>query len=213
MLSVVTRLLILAFVLSSFACGGAAYTIESSVPLYTLTNLRTGPRGTVSSVAYVDLPLLPVCTPVEIDAVRGRQIVFRANGRRYRYLAHRSSPSPTEQHVQRLFGPSCPDLSQASPEDRAGIQQGQVFQGMTKAGVILAMGYPPERFTPTLDADVWTYVRRRGGRLSVQFAGGRVVGLLDPRARGMATVQPSPGQPVVQPAGYGGQVGVTVVAP
>lgn len=207
------RLLILAATLGSFACGGAAYTVESSAPLYTLTNLRVDARGNVSSVAYADLAVLPLCTPVQIEAVRGRQIVFQANGRRLRYLAHRSSPSPIEQHVQRLFGPTCPDLAQASAEDRAGIQQGQVFQGMSKAGVILAMGYPPERFTPTLDADVWVYLRRRGGRLNVEFVGDRVVGLAGPQVGAVtATAQPPAGQPA-QPAGYGGQVGVTVVAP
>ena len=206
-----TRLRILAAVLGFSACGGATYTVESDAPLYTLTNLRADPRGVVSSLGYADQALIPVCTPVQITSVRGRQVVFVANGRRYRYVAHRSSPSPIDQHVQRLFGPTCPDLARFSAEDRAGVQQGRVFQGMTKAGVVVAMGYPPERFTPTLDADVWTYVRRQGGRLQVQFAGGQVVGLVDPRA---PQVVAQPLQPVVQPAGYGGaQVGVTVAAP
>jgi hypothetical protein len=58
-----------------------------------------------------------------------------------------------------------------------GIQQGQVFQGMSKQGVILAIGYPPEHQTPSLEADQWSYWRNSHRRFQVYFVGGLVSGI------------------------------------
>ena len=82
-----------------------------------------------------------------------------------------------DMHMNRYFGPNCPDLTALSDADRAGIQQGQVFQGMSKQGVILAIGYPPEHATPSLDSDQWSYWRNSHSRFLVYFVDGVVSGI------------------------------------
>ena len=43
--------------------------------------------------------------------------------------------------------------------------------------VILAIGYPPEHQTPSLDADQWSYWRNSHSRFQVYFVGGLVSGI------------------------------------
>ena len=164
------------------SCGGGGYVVEGAEQIYLLTNLHPDARRVISSVNYTNPPggaLLAICTPVQVDVVRGREIRFtsRTNGLRYRYIMHRSARSGLDSHFQRYFGGGCPDTSNMSPEDQAGIQQGQVFQGMTKQGVIMAIGYPPEHRTPSLDGDVWRYWSTRNGQFEVYFTDGRVSGI------------------------------------
>ena len=163
-------------------CGGPSYVVEGNGPTYLMTNLHPDARRRVYSVNYSSPPrgtLLPICTPVTIERIRGREIVFRAdtNGMRYSYVLHRSTRVPIEDHVQRYFGTQCPDISMMSPEDQAGIQNGQVYQGMTKQGVVMAIGYPPEHRTPTLEGDVWMYWATKSNRFEVYFTDGVVSGI------------------------------------
>ncbi len=149
--------------------------------LFTMTNLRPNARGVISSVAYTHVRggVLPMCTPVRIDRIRGREIRFTSlnDNRRFRYILHRSARSGVQAHQQRYFGPSCPNMGQMSPEDQSGIQNAAVYQGMTKQGVIAAIGYPPEHVTPSLDGDIWGYWAGRMRRFEVHFMNGRVSGM------------------------------------
>ena len=49
--------------------------------------------------------------------------------------------------------------------------------GMSREGVILAVGYPPEHQTPSLEADQWSYWRNSHSRFQVYFVGGLVSGI------------------------------------
>lgn len=167
--------------LSTSGCTvGAAYRVEGAQQVYLLTNLHPNHRRVISSVnhtAPIRGSLLPICTPVQIELVRGREIRFVANGMRYRYILHRSSRTTVDQHLPRYFGGQCPNVAAMSPEDQAGIQHGQVYQGMTKQGVIMALGYPPEHATPSLENDVWRYWSQGARAYEVYFTNGVVTGM------------------------------------
>lgn len=156
------------------------YVIEGDTQVYTLTNLHPDERrGLLYSLNYQQDGLLPVCTQVNVDSVDQRELRFTvgATGRQYRYLFTRHMRDAIDMHMNRYFGPNCPDLTALSDADRAGIQQGQVFQGMSKQGVILAIGYPPEHATPSLDSDQWSYWRNSHSRFLVYFVDGVVSGI------------------------------------
>ena len=118
---------------------------------------------------------------MNVDSVDQRELHFTvtASGRQYRYLFTRHLRDAIDMHMGRYFGPNCPDLTALSDADRAGIQQGQVFQGMSKQGVIIAIGYPPEHATPSLDSDQWSYWRNSHSRFVVHFVDGVVSGIQD----------------------------------
>ena len=181
------------FVLSASSCGGGTeYVIQGNAQLVLLTNLRVDARGNATSLqAWRGTSVLPICTPVTVTLVRDREIRFQVTGtnRTNRYVLHRSTALPIEDHVNRYFGGACANVAAMSPADQSGIQQGRPMPGMTREGVILAVGYPPEHRTPSLDAPVWTYWGE-AGEVQVQFDGNVVVNVAVPMPGQRRTVWP-----------------------
>jgi len=63
-------------------------------------------------------------------------------------------------------------------EDEQGLEQGKALVGMTKQGVMIALGYPAKHRTPSLDGNTWTYWKSRLTTRLVQFDGnGKVVSI------------------------------------
>ncbi len=60
-------------------------------------------------------------------------------------------------------------LEQFSELDRKGIKAGTVYTGMTKNGVLTALGYPARHRTPSLENSTWVYWRNRFMTMSVNF--------------------------------------------
>ncbi len=56
-----------------------------------------------------------------------------------------------------------------SKMDRKGIEKGEVYMGMSKKGVMAALGYPAAHRTPSPDRDTWTYWTNRFSTMSVHF--------------------------------------------
>jgi hypothetical protein len=147
------------------------------VERYTMVNLR--PRGDfLSTVNYQYEGLIPLCTKVRIDARSRSQLSFSVlpGGQRYEYNYHRSAGS-FDTEIARVFGTSCnrSRAQQLSAVDQQGIRAGRALPGMTKEGVILAIGYPPPHRTPSLQGDAWRYWVGRSATIVVQFRDGRVV--------------------------------------
>ncbi|MFT5357958.1 MAG: hypothetical protein ACI9KE_005195 [Polyangiales bacterium] len=193
------------------ACGGGArLQVDTQSAYYLQTNLRLRGRNATSINNWRSQTVLPVCTPVQILEARGKRVTFTANGQSLRYTVHRSSRLPLEIHLQRLFGTACPNTAAMSAEDQTGVQQAQPFVGMTRAGVISALGYPPDHRTPNLEDAEWTYWGQEGN-VVVIFNGDFVAGVRgeadEPAVMNSqaASLQVQPGmqpgvQPQVQPA-------------
>jgi len=165
------------------AAAGVDYPLVGAPGVYTLVNLHPDePRRRLYSVNYQQAGLIPLCSKVKIESVDKRKMTFRLldGDREYEYLFHNSLREPIATHLDRVFGTKCDArLEGLSEVDRKGIQAGNVLPGMTKRGVILAIGYPPEHATPTLDADVWTYWKNRFGKMRVHFSDGKVAEIRD----------------------------------
>lgn len=156
--------------------------IEPASPVYTLTNLHPDdPRPLLWSKNFLRAGLIPVCTPVAVTRSHRSAIWFRVPGSKveYRYQnVNSANPRPFREHLAMVFGPRCPreEIDRLDEVDRRHIEAGTVGPGMTRAGVIFAIGYPPEFRTPDLQADTWTYWRSRVRSFEVVFGeDGRVV--------------------------------------
>jgi hypothetical protein len=158
------------------ADGTPAYGLPQSA--FTLVNLHPDEeRGQLYSVNYQQLGLIKRCTPVTIVSTskNGIEFTVTSTGKQYDYSFHESMVGTPENHLARVFGASCPDLPAGlNPLDMMGIEKGTVGEGMTKQGVIFALGYPPEHATPSTDGDQWTYWKNRWDRFVVRFDGGVV---------------------------------------
>ena len=176
-------LLATAVAMAAGGCRRAGPTIKYPIGsmLYTQTNLHPDEaRGTLSSVNYQQQGLIPLCTPIRLDDVNRREMRFTtlSNGRQYRYEFHRSLREPVDVHMDLYFAPGCDDSWQSTlgEADQAGIRDGRIYEGMTRRGVILAIGYPPSHATPNINDSVWRYWSNRMNTFEVHFNGDVVLG-------------------------------------
>ena len=143
--------------------------------VYTKTNLHPDEAAKrLYAVNYQQAGLIPLCTAVTVDEVQSDVMVFTVQdtGRQYHYIYHKAAAEPFPDHLKRFFGFSCPENEPASLSaiDQEGIRKGKALKGMSKRGVILAIGLPPRHVTPDTDRmDQWTYWSNRFNRFIVEF--------------------------------------------
>jgi Zn-dependent protease len=149
--------------------------------LYTLTNLHPdASRHRLYSINYQRSGFIPICSRVHISEATSSRIWFIAFGVQYEYrLRDEYMIEGRDAHLRRYFGEQCDRGDTLSAEDQAGIAAGTVSAGMTRAGVIKAIGYPPPHATPDLEAPQWRYWRSRFDTFLVQFENGRVAWVRD----------------------------------
>ncbi len=148
--------------------------------VYTLTNLHPDEERQVLYTANFQQPgLIPICSEVTLLRRGEDWLTFQVNatGKRYEYDSHEASAEPFIQNVERYFGPACPTakLDALTQGEREAVRLGVVIAGMRKEAVVLAIGYPPRRDTPTLDRPMWTYWRSREHSFFVEFDASGVV--------------------------------------
>jgi hypothetical protein len=175
----------------SCASGPSGVVDQSGIDLmqaprvYTLVNLHPDEvRARLYAVNYQQSGLIPRCTEVDLIEIDGESLLFRVpeTSREYHYYYHKAASEPFDQHLLKYFGSSCNpgDVRSLSDTDQAGIREGKASAGMTKQGVLYAIGYPPPHVTPDLEAKEWTYWKNRFDRMIVVFDDeGRVVEIRD----------------------------------
>lgn len=178
----------LAVVVFSSACARApAVPPQQQIPglasagkVFTQTNLRPNDRKSVLYAAnFLQDGLIPVCSEVTLVSLNAKVLVFKVNatGREYQYVNHKSATEGFTQNLAKYFGPACPrkDIDSLTRQEREQLRIGQVAIGMRKRAVTLAIGYPPSRTTPSLDATNWRYWTNRANSFIVVFgANGKV---------------------------------------
>lgn len=147
--------------------------------VYTLVNLHPDEnRGRLYATNYQQAGLIPMCSRVFISEADDEVIKFENldTKREYHYFYHKSAVIEFDQHLLKVFGKQCDKskVTAMSKVDQEGIEEGVAKVGMTKDGVILAIGYPPMHRTPSLEANRWLYWKNRFGRMRVEFEDGLV---------------------------------------
>lgn len=177
---VVVRAALIAALLGLTGCHHAVpYRLTGQPGVMTLVDLHPhAQRPELWTMNYQQDGFLPICTPVVIEAVSAREarFVVPSLGVRFHYRVDDGLVEPFTSHLDRVFGEQCPTdvIAQLSPVDQAGISQGVALVGMSRQGVILALGPPPAQATPSLDMPVWRYWRNRHHTFVVRFVGDTV---------------------------------------
>ena len=153
---------------------------------YTLTNLHPDEqRARLYAVNFQQPGLIPRCTEVRFTRLRRSAMRFEVPSRgdkEYEYLNHSAAAEPFPDHLRRFFGSECDPgaIESLSEIDREGIADGRPRVGMTRQGIIYALGYPPRHVNPSLDSGDWTYWSSRFDRFIVYFdSEGIVTGIRD----------------------------------
>ncbi|OHB28728.1 MAG: hypothetical protein A2X84_06475 [Desulfuromonadaceae bacterium GWC2_58_13] len=85
-----------------------------------------------------------------------------------------------EHYMKKITSPTPVDLKGLTGLDRKGIEEGRALKGMSKRGVMMALGYPAVHRTPSLDSNSWTYWKDRYRTFRVQFDSSELVsGIID----------------------------------
>jgi hypothetical protein len=98
------------------------------------------------------------------------QIIKIANIKKY-------SGSDASGYFLKMFSKDKTDLSSFTEKERQYILIGRVLSGMSKKGVILALGYPPVHKTPSLNNPIWHYWNSKLGTFTVQFLDDKIIEL------------------------------------
>lgn len=79
-----------------------------------------------------------------------------------------------EEYIEKITSPTPVALTGLSKVDRQGVREGKAKIGMSKEGVLTALGLPPTHKTPSLENNSWIYWKSRFATLVVEFDNGLV---------------------------------------
>jgi hypothetical protein len=152
--------------------------IEVGNTYYLECNLHADPNNNrLSSVNYqLAGKVLKWGTPIKIKKISKGKVEFEASGENFTYEIHKRTRKITtvRDHLARFL---TTDLNQLktkvgslSSVDKKGIEDARAMVGMSKQGVLIAIGYPPEFVvTDPVAASSWQYWRNRWGKFIVAF--------------------------------------------
>ena len=155
--------------------------IKKGDKLQTLANLHPDMKRHLLYTLNYQLPgLIPVCSDVTVVKVSRKKLAFTYNGIEFEidYEDFTEGAGVSfQQAVQNYLGPACDKEKMQSLDkvDQDGIRTGRPQEGMTREGVLFAMGRPPVHANPNLDATEWMYWKNRFAKMVIKFdASGKV---------------------------------------
>ena len=102
----------------------------------------------------------------------GRNIYFSYNKQHMRM--------PVIQYINLITSNKKDSLSQFESLDRKGIRNGKAYLGMTKKGILVALGYPAIHKTPSLKNKYWIYWQNKWLTSTIKFnSEGIVVNIIE----------------------------------
>lgn len=128
--------------------------------------------GTHESVNYMKGTWVPVNTKVQLLTKEKSFIMIRIleSGEEVKLSnAKKYSGVDIDAMFERMLSREPKDLSTFPPEHVKKILWGEFAPGMTKAEIIVAIGYPPVHATPSLDKDSWRYWRNKFNTVVLHF--------------------------------------------
>lgn len=150
--------------------------IKKGDKLQTIANLHPDMQRHVLFTLNYQLPgLIPVCSDVTITKVGKKKLAFEYNGQLFEigYEGFTEGAGVTFQKAVETiyFGKACDKarMQSLSKIDQEGIRSGQPKVGMSRDGVLFAMGRPPFHANPDLGASSWRYWRNRFAQMVVNF--------------------------------------------
>lgn len=131
-------------------------------------------KGKMYALNYQLPMLIPVCSEVTITDIGEKEIELTYMGKEYSYewdKHTRGAGVSLIENFQEYFGKQCDQqkINSLSQIDKDGIKSGTPKIGMTKTGILFAMGKPPVHATPSLESNTWMYWLNRWKRQAIEF--------------------------------------------
>ncbi len=163
-----------------FVAGGAS-SLYNRYNLHYITE-RGQNRGSFANwTQYPGHDFVPYNSKLWVDP-SGRRIYFTTDNGvsiEWEYNPDRMMMSAWE-YVNLIMSPTPVSYEGLSEVDRQGIEAGRAMVGMSKQGVLVALGYPAKHRTLSLEQDRWVYWKGRHNAYMVEFDdSGKVVSIVD----------------------------------
>ena len=161
--------------LALLALPAQAQQFEEGSKLVMLANMHHQAGETELYSLNYQLPaMIPMCTEATVVKRKKKQITLAINGVEYRmkYDKHSKKAGLSfDDLLSNYFGEACEadKAGTLSEIDRKGIRDGLPYEGMSKQGILYAMGRPPQHATPTLEGNMWMYWLNRFKRQAIHF--------------------------------------------
>ena len=116
--------------------------------------------------------IVPAGTEITMLRKSRKEFKFLINGdgREVRFQFHEPRMEMSvDDYIEKITSAKPVSLQKLSALDRKGVAGGKALVGMTRAGVMTALGYPATHKTPSLESPTWIYWTNRFGTLAVDF--------------------------------------------
>jgi hypothetical protein len=158
--------------------AGTAQAASSDSTRYLKCNIHAYDNGRDIKASYANWTnpgeghlLIPVNTPIETQKWRkGFIFLTKDTGKKVYFEFHKGRMRMSvADYLELITSPEPISLGSFSEEDLKGISDGKARVGMTKTGVMTALGYPATHRTASLVENTWIYWRNRFRTLAVEF--------------------------------------------
>jgi hypothetical protein len=133
--------------------------------------------GDYAGTNYARGILVPINTPVKIDAIKSETISLHRidTGDKLTIKNVEKYTKKTTTELARLiFADQQTPLDRFPADMAASIKNGEMRLGMTKEQVLMARGYPPAHETPSVESDRWVFWSSRFVKQTIVFTNGRL---------------------------------------
>ena len=116
--------------------------------------------------------ILPPGTELTITDKSRKSFTFTydAGQKKVKYEFHQSRMGMSlDEYLDKITAKQPPSLDELSKLDRQGVAEGRALVGMSREGVMTALGYPATHRTPSLEASTWIFWKNRFSTLAVEF--------------------------------------------
>ncbi len=115
--------------------------------------------------------IVPVNTKVVVEKWRQGFILKRTDTQQkiYFYFNRHDMMMSAGEYANIITSPEKVLISQFSNIDKKGIKRGKVYLGMSKKGVLAALGYPARHKTPSLKNRFWVYWKNKWMTRMIKF--------------------------------------------
>lgn len=164
--------------LAVFVWIGAVQAASPGPTKYLKNNIHAYDNGRDIKASYANWTdagtghlIIPVNTPIEIKKWRkGFCFITKDTGKMVYFEFHKKRMGMSvEDYIGLITSTEPVSLSSFSEKDLEGISDGKAHVGMTKTGVMTALGYPAAHRTPSLVGNTWIYWKNRFKTLAVEF--------------------------------------------
>ncbi len=161
--------------LEAMGDGAAAALADGVYSKYNVHYYAKGSTNIASYANYTDCPghaFLPYNTKFKVSSWgKGFKLTAMDKGTviSFEYKSSNMGGMSAKDYITLITSPTPVSYAGLSFVDQEGIQAGQAKVGMTKQGVMIALGYPAKHKTASTDLNTWVYWKNRVATLAVTF--------------------------------------------